>query len=248
MFHAAGTVRRDALWRSHVDSTVCLLDAVRALPDPASVRIVIPGSSAEYGLAGGDGGPRSPRTRETDPAEPITPYGVSKLAQTLIALSYRHRGLDVRVGRIFNILGPGMPETLSLGSFARQIARIERGLQTPRLTVGRLSAERDYVHVADVARALCLIASRGRSGEAYNVCSGRLHSMRELLDAMLAFATRRIAVVQDPVRMRGPEVRRIAGDGRKLAAATGWRPRIAVDAALRETLDWHRRALPAAAA
>jgi nucleoside-diphosphate-sugar epimerase len=81
-------------------------------------------------------------------------------------------GVDVVVTRSFNHTGPGQPPTFVAPSFARQLARIERGLQEPVLKVGNLDALRDLTDVRDVVRAYTALMASGATGEVYNVASG----------------------------------------------------------------------------
>ncbi len=235
VFHLAGTTRPldwTGLWDAHVRATINVLEAVRRVP---GARVVIPGSSAEYG-AGAGRGPVS----EDATTEPLTAYGATKLSQTLAALSYRHHGLAVSVARVFNAIGPGIPERLALGAFARQLAAIERCLQPPELKVGNLTPRRDFVDVRDVARALVDLASAPPG--LYNVCSGRSVSIEELLKTLIRLSGLKIVLRADAARRRALDLPRIVGSHRKLTAATGWRPRISLRQSLSDALDWCRRA------
>ncbi len=115
IYHLAGVTRApdwNGLWRAHVSATINLLEALAAAGRP--VRVIIAASSAEYGAAGG-----ARRAREDSPLEPVTLYGSCKLSQTLAALSFNRDGLEIIAARIFNVLGPGTPENLAPGAFAR---------------------------------------------------------------------------------------------------------------------------------
>ncbi len=236
VFHLAGTTRAldwEGLWRAHVTATRNLLEALRAR-GPSGARVVLAASSAEYGA------PRSGRRMDEGAAlEPVTLYGSTKLAQSLTALSYSHAGLEVSAARIFNVMGPGMPENLALGTFARQIALIERGLQRPRLLVGNIRNRRDYLDVRDAARGLIALASAPPG--VYNVCSGRSRSLAELLKAMLKLSPCRIEVRHDSKRMRKREVKDITGSHARLTRATGWKPQVPLGQSLKDTLQWHRK-------
>lgn len=238
VFHLAGTTRPlgwEGLWKVHVRATLNLMDALADGPGTAKVRVVISGSSGEYGPP-----PGPAPVRENDPLRPVTAYGIIKLAQWLAAASYRKRGLKAIEARIFNVLGPGIPPHLAPGAFAEQIARIELGLQPPRVSVGRLDARRDYLDVRDAASALADIGLHGRPGEVYNVASGRARPMREILNLMLKCSRRPIRVVPDSSRARTVEVPRLAGSARKLMALNGWRPGIPLEQSVLDTLNWHR--------
>ena len=105
--------------------------------------------------------------------EPDNPYDLSKVTEDLMALQYhRSFGLEVIRARPFNHIGPRQSHRFVAAAFARQIARIEAGLQTPVVKVGNLDARRDFSDVRDVVRAYALLAEKGRPGEAYNIGSG----------------------------------------------------------------------------
>lgn len=236
VFHLAGRTKPgtwDEYWRSHVAATVNLLEALSSEGRP--VKVVLVGSAAEYGAAGG-----RRVAAEGAALEPLSLYGASKLSQTLAALTFHRGPVSVVVARIFNVLGPGTPDNLAPGAFARQIAAVEAGRQAPELLVGDLTPKRDYLDVRDAADALLALAARGRGGEVYNVGAGRSTSMRAVLDGLLAASTARIAVRVDPARLRKSEVPDLAADTRKMRRATGWRPRTPLARSLADTLDWWR--------
>lgn len=241
VYHLAGTTKPlgwDALWDAHVRTTCVLLETVRRLPKPLRPRVVMAGSSAEYGRAAG----RSP-VSEDGATFPATPYGSTKLAQTLAALAYRGRGVDVIVARVFNAVGARIPDNLAPGAFARQIACIERGLQPPRLEVGNLESLRDFVDAGDVARAFADLAARKPFRPLYNVCSGRAVSVRQMLDRLIALARVDIRVRIDRARFQASDLPVMIGSHRRLTADASWRPDVSLDSSLRDTLDWYR-ALP----
>lgn len=231
VYHLAGTTSaRDwnGFWRAHVTATVNLLSALADAGRP--VRVILAASSAEYGAAGG-----ARRAREDAPLEPVNLYGSSKVAQTLAALSFNRGALEVVAARVFNVLGPGTPENLAPGAFARQIARVAAGLQSSEVLVGELSPRRDYVDARDVAAALELLMRRGAAGEVYNVGSGRSTTMRGVLHGLARAAGVRVTERVDPARCRPSEVRDIAADTRKIEAL-GWKPKIPLPRSLADML------------
>jgi GDP-4-dehydro-6-deoxy-D-mannose reductase len=234
VFHLAGVVRSDdwsELLGAHVDITIHLFEALLAAGHRP--RVVVISSAAEYGAVPPDQLP----IREDRPPCPVTRYGASKAAQTAVALSYVALGCDLVVARAFNIVGPGMSERLSLGSFAAQITRIESGQQAPLLSVGNLAARRDYLDVRDVAGALVLLAQYGQAGQIYNVCRGQSVAMSDLVDRLVRLAHVPVSVVLDPARQFAVDVPDSYGDCRKLTATTGWTPRISLDDSLADILN-----------
>jgi GDP-4-dehydro-6-deoxy-D-mannose reductase len=212
IYHLAGTTSaRDwnEWWGAHVTATVNLLEALASTGK--SARVVIAGSSGEYGAAGG-----TRRAKENSSLEPVTPYGSSKLAQTMAALSFNRAPLEIVVARIFNVLGPGTPESQAPGAFAAQIKRVAAGRQKPEIAVGDLSPRRDYVDARDVASALELLMSRGVPGDCYNIGSGRSISMRAVLRGLAQAAGVRISERTDPARLR-TRVKRPLSAGRPIS-------------------------------
>ena len=113
------------------------------------------------------GGPDLPRT---SPIGPSSPYGVSKLAQEMLAFQARRSRRSV--ARPFNHAGPRQTTDYVTSAFARQIAEIEAGSRRPVLRVGNLESRRDITDVRDIVRAYRLLVRRGQPQRPYNVCSG----------------------------------------------------------------------------
>lgn len=181
---------------------------------------------------------------EETPFRPTSPYGVSKVAQDVMALQYwqSHRLRTVRA-RSFNHMGPGQAPDFAASAFAHQIAEIEAGIRAPVVNVGNLDAERDFTDVRDVVRAYWLLARHGRAGEAYNVGSGVARPVRWLLETLLSISAAPIVVEQDPTRMRPSDTPRSVCDKSKIVAATGWAPEIALETSLRDMLESWRAAI-----
>ena len=142
--------------------------------------------------------------------------------------------------RLFNSFGPQQTETFVVADFARQIVLIEQGEMEPVLTVGNLQAQRDFLPVEDVARAFLAIAQQGQPGQAYNIGSSHAHSVREILDILLAHSTMSIEIRQDPARLRPSDIPMLVADISRLRAHTGWEPVIDLESALEQTLNYSR--------
>lgn len=208
-------------------------------------RVLVVGSNEEYGNVRPDQLP----IREDTPFQPVSPYGVSKVAQDLLGYQYFvAHGLEVVRLRPFNHTGPGQEDRFVAPSFARQVAEIELGLREPVLRVGNLESQRDFSDVRDVVRGYRLALLWAAPGEAYNLGSERPVAVRALLDRMLALARVPIRVEVDPARFRPAEVPVHYCDCSKLRAATGWRPEIPLEQTIADILeDWRRRVAGAVA-
>ena len=197
-------------------------------------RVLISGSATVYA-------PSTIPLAETAPLAPDNPYGLSKLAQEMLSVrTATEDGVDVVVTRSFNHTGPGQPPTFVAPSFARQLARIERGLQEPVLKVGNLDALRDLTDVRDVVRAYTALMASGATGEVYNVASGMGRSIRAIVDTLVAAATVPVRVEIDPARVRTIDAPALIGDASKLRALTGWTPRIPFERMVSDLLTYWR--------
>jgi GDP-4-dehydro-6-deoxy-D-mannose reductase len=202
-------------------------------------RMLVVSSGEVYGADQPDDQP----TTEESPLRPANPYGVSKVTQDMLGLQYylSHQ-LPIMRARPFNHIGPGQNLGFAATDFASQIARIEAGLQEPVMRVGELSNERDFTDVRDIVCAYRLIVERGTPGEVYNVASGRVCSIRKLLNTLLSFSTAKIQVQTNSAGLHSSGVRRSWGDATRLRNATGWQPTIPIEDTLRDVLnDWRQR-------
>jgi GDP-4-dehydro-6-deoxy-D-mannose reductase len=201
-------------------------------------RVLVVGSSEEYGLVA----PEDVPVDEDTPLRPLNPYALSKVAQDLMGLQYYlTRNLHVVRVRPFNHIGPRQRLGFVAPDFASQIAAAELGQQPPVLEVGNLEARRDFSDVRDVVRAYVLLLTEGEPGEVYNVGAGRSHSIRELLDRLLAMSRVPIEVRQDPGRMRPSDMPDIVCDASRIRERTGWQPTISFEQSLGDVLAYWRQ-------
>jgi GDP-4-dehydro-6-deoxy-D-mannose reductase len=205
-----------------------------------SPTIVVAGSSEEYGLVHPDEIP----VKETNPLRPLSPYGVSKVAQDTLGYQYymSYKMKVVRT-RAFNHTGPRRPPVFVCSDFAHQIAQIEKGERDPVMRVGNLEAVRDFTDVRDTVRAYCLAMEKAEPGEVYNICSGKGYTAEEVLKMLLDLSDASVKIKTDKSRLRPSDVPRLVGDSTKFRSATGWKNEIPFKDTLRDILDfWRRRA------
>jgi GDP-4-dehydro-6-deoxy-D-mannose reductase len=224
----------DAAWEGNLTATRRLYEAVAAWG--GQPRILFVGS----GLVYGDGDPARPLDEEA-PLRPLSPYAASKAAADLLSYQVgREPGLEVIRARPFNHIGPGQSPDFALASFARQLARIERGLQAPVLEVGDLSPRRDLADVRDVTAAYAALMDQGRPGEVYNIASGDSRSIGEVLERLLALSGVKVAVRRRADLVRAADPGLVTADAGKLRRTAGWRPRYALDQTLADLLAFWR--------
>jgi len=229
VIHAAGTTRADdpdACFERNARATVLLLESLRGLNRPA--RVVLLGSAAELGPVAVADLPVGPDY----PAKPVSAYGLSKYLATCAGLA-APTPLDVRVARIFNPVGAGLPESQAFGRFARRL-RDDPAQDPLILEVGDIDSRRDFVDVRDVASAVLAIAERGRSGRIYHVGTGESHSVRSGLETLIALSGRAVDVRVQPSHVDGSVPRDSRADSLSLREETGWSPRFAWEESLRD--------------
>lgn len=228
---------------TNVISQVNLLEGIRRLP--VAPRVLVVGSSEEYGLVYPDELP----IRETNPLRPLSPYAVSKVAQDMMGYQYfKSYGLPIIRTRAFNHEGPRRGEVFVTSNFAKQVAEIEAGRREPIISVGDLKPRRDFSDVRDIVRGYWLLLDRGEPGEVYNLCSGRSWAIQQVLDFFLDQSrVKKIAVETDPARLRPSDVMILEGDPTKIRKAMGWEVEIPFERTLKDLLAfWRQRTMSSA--
>ncbi|MBL3667113.1 NAD-dependent epimerase/dehydratase [Streptomyces sp. M2CJ-2] len=167
--NCAGATRGGAreLTRHNTVAVATVCEALRR--SGCGARLVQIGCSAEYG-------PSQPGSSTAEDAVPRPggPYGVSKLAATELVLG---SGLDAVVLRVFSPAGPGTPAGSPLGRLAEAMRRAMQS-GDGELKLGGLGAQRDFVDVRDVARAVHAASLSAAQG-VINIGSGRAVRLRD---------------------------------------------------------------------
>ncbi len=242
IFHLAAQSYVPASWGAPAETldtniigTVNLLESVRAAEiDPI---IHVAGSSEEYGYVL----PNELPIKETNPFRPLSPYGVSKVAQEMLAYQYfMSYGLKTIVTRAFNHEGPRRGDVFVTSSFAKQVAEIEKGLRDPVIYVGDISKKRDWSDVRDLVKAYWLAVEHCTPGEVYNIGSGVAREVREMLDIFLNMTDAKIDIEVHPARLRPSDPDTLLCDATKFQEITGWQPQIPFEKTLKDLLDYWR--------
>lgn len=207
------------LLRANTLVTAKLIDAL-ACVDP-TIRFVRVGSAGEYGPV-----PVGRAVGELDPAVPVGEYGLSHLAATrLVELAAGSGRVDGVTLRVFNPIGTGMRAETVLGR-AVLCLREAVAAAAPAITMGPLSAHRDFVDARDVAAAVVAAAlTPGLTDRVLNVGSGRAVTTRTAVRALA-----RAAGFTGEIREEGAAVARSAAvdwmlaDIGRASRVLGWRP------------------------
>ena len=171
-------------------------------------------------------------------------YAATKACQGMLGEIYaRAYDMDIVMVRAFNHSGPEQLPVFVISDFCRQIAQIEKGDAPAVMSVGNLSARRDFTDVRDVVRAYRLLGEKGISGRTYNVGRGKAVEIQYILDTALGFSAADIEVKQDPARMRASDIPVIEPDVSKIYEDTGWKAEISMEKTIEDTLNYWRNAI-----
>ncbi|MFN2105774.1 MAG: GDP-mannose 4,6-dehydratase [Candidatus Promineifilaceae bacterium] len=183
-----------------------------------------------------------PLTEETE-VQPNHPYGISKVAASqLVNVYWQRYGLPVVEARPFNHIGPRQTTGFVVPDFASQIAAVKLGLRDQSIMVGNLDAQRDFTDVRDVARAYTALATKGKPGHTYIICSGRPVPISYLMDTLVELAGIDVDIIDDPARIRPSDTPLVYGSHERITADTGWQPQISIEQSLEDALeDWLAR-------
>jgi len=181
--------------------------------------------------------PESPQTEST-PHNPMTPYGVSKLAaHQLVGLYRKMHGIFAVSGILYNHESPRRPERFVTQKIARSAAEIAKG-KKEKLKLGNIDAHRDWGFAGDYVKAIWMMLQTD-SPDDYIVATGESHSVRDFLQAAFRHAGLDWEkwVESDPTLIRPVEVGRLVGDSAKAKEKLGWKPEVTFEELARMMVD-----------
>ena len=218
-FVAHGDV--DAIYRVNIMGTRNLLESLASLNRPPRA-ILLASSGNVYGNAPVE------VIDESVPPAPANDYAVSKLAMEYMARLWMDR-LPIVIVRPFNYSGIGQAPQFLLPKIVGHFQRRERVIE-----LGNMDVERDFSDVRTVAEVYAALLQKAPAGEIVNICSGRVHSLRQVLAMMAEIAGYPIEARVNPAFVRANEVRRLQGNPARLHRLLGSLRHIP----LQETLRW----------
>lgn len=222
---------------NNVMGTVNLFEAVRMAE--ITPTILLASSSEVYGKVDRKHVP----IKEDAPMNPPSPYGVSKVAQDLLGWSYFvSYGMKIIRTRAFAYINPRRAD-LFASAFARQIARVELGLQSEVLH-GNLDSVRTLCDVRDMMEGYWLAALHCTPGEAYNISGEDTMTVGEFLNRLIARCGRPIPKRLDPALLRPSDVTLQIPNIEKFVSATGWKTKHTLDESMDLLLQYWRREAP----
>ncbi len=171
---------------------------------------------------------------------PASPYAVSKVAQDLLGRTYHvSYGMRIVITRMFSYLNPRRLDLFAT-SFARQVARVEAGLQN-EVCHGNLDSVRTLIDVNDAMRAYWEALVYCTPGQAYNIGGTTTIKVGDFLTALIEITGKNIPTRVDEKLLRPADVTLQIPDVTKFQEATGWNPTVPFEKSMNEILNYWRQ-------
>jgi len=229
----------DLAWRVNLGGTLALARAI--LRHAPACRLVFASSADLYGASFRAG----VALDEAALLAPLNTYSATKATADLALGAMAAEGLRVVRMRPFNHTGPGQSTAFVVPDFARQVMRIQAGLQAAVLRVGDLSPMRDFLDVRDVcaAYAACLRPEiELPCGQILNLASGRPVRIADVLQGLLDVAGVQASIETDAALLRPTDIPVAIGNAEAALRLLGWQPKIAWQTTLGDVIeDWRVR-------
>lgn len=227
LLHLAGQNHVGQSWTDPISSleantmaTAYLLEAIRQ--ENPSCKIVVVGSALQF-----------------NPANMSTlthPYSLSKTLQVIIAQSWANLyNMHIVIAKPSNLIGPG-PSNGVCSLFAQKIVDMEKNKADKALEVNNLLAQRDFIDVRDAVRGYEILLTKGKSGEIYEIASGKSHSLEEVITYFKTLAKVEFVLIsQSNEKEQQIEINPLD------ITNLGWKPSISFESSLRDVLTFYRK-------
>ncbi len=245
IFHLAAQSYPTVSWNdpsytieTNVIGTINIFEGIKELR--LDCKVLNACSSAEYGFVSQEDVPLG----EEHSLRPLHPYGISKVAQELLAYQYFvNFGLKSISLRIFNTTGPRKVNDVC-SDFTKRLVEIEKGRNPEKkLRVGNTKTKRAITDVRDSVRAFQLALDKATIGETYNLSGERVYEVEEIIEILRKLVNFNFEVEVDPNLLRPTDEPIIYGSSEKFKQETGWRQEIPLDRTLGDMLDFWRKVL-----
>lgn len=206
------------------------LNVLRAVKESRGKRLVFASSSSVYG------NPRYMPIDENHATNPISVYGITKLAGEKLCLSLREAwGLWVVVIRYFTVYGPRQRSDMAIHRWAGQMMD-----KRPVTVYGDGEQMRDFTYVEDAVRGTILAAEDlGIDGQVFNIGSGAVHRVKDIIDIMAeAVGERHPQIVYE--ESKTGDVLATHADISKARRVLGYSPTVDIREGIRRFMEWYR--------
>jgi UDP-glucose 4-epimerase len=211
--------------KPHEVNTTGTLNILMASLDSSVKKVINASSSSVYGKV------KYLPFDEGHPNQPVSPYGVSKLAaEHYCRVFYEVYGLRTTSLRYFTVYGPRMRPDLAISIFTRKALKNE-----PIEIFGTGEKTRDFTYISDVVHANMCALSKG-DGEIYNIGSGNRISVSELADKIIAITKSKSNVIH--AQSQKGDAEHTLANVEKAKNELGWSPRVGIDEGLTKYVEW----------
>ena len=221
-------------FKTNVIGTLNILEEIRLLK--MNTKILIACSSGQYGSRKLSDLPLS----EKHFSNPEHLYGLSKSFQNQLGLQYyKMYKMKVYGAIIFNTTGPGKSSDV-FSDFCKQFVNNKIQNNKKIIDTGDLNKYRDFLHVSDLVRGLHLITTKGKAGEAYNLCSSKYHKVQEIIKLMSKQAKFSIVTKTRKNLIRKFDEKYIFGSNKKIKKI-GWVPKLTIKKIFNDMCEYYEK-------
>lgn len=231
VFHEAAQAGVRASWGSsfsiysqnNIEATQRLLEYYKNIP---LKKFVYASSSSVYGDA------PLPMREDMRP-QPVSPYGVSKLAaEHLCYLYWKNYGVPMVSLRYFSVYGPRQRPDMGINKFVSAILE-----NLPITVFGDGSQTRDFTYISDVVEANIVAAQNPENGLVFNIGGGSSISVKDLIFTIQTAAEKK-AIINHSESQRG-DAKDTLADNSNARKQLGWQPRVGIKEGIEKYVRWY---------
>ncbi len=193
----------EAFYRVHALGTSNLLKSLAQLSSKPT-KILLASSATVYGNAS------ITPTPETHPLIPIDHYAMSKVAMEEMAKTF-YEELPIVIARPFNYTGPGQRGNFLIPKLIHHFSQ-----RLPSIALGNLNVQREFNDVTTICEAYVSLLEHGQPGEVYNVGTGQIHSLLEVVEILQQITGHSIEIESNQNLIRTNEIQCMRSDPSKL--------------------------------
>jgi len=198
-------------------------------------KIIFTSSMATYGNKKG-------KIKEIDIQEPLSNYGVSKVAGEFYLNMFKQFGIENTIFRLFNVYGPGQ-DMSNLRQGMASIFMAQSIMSNTIKVTGSFERYRDFVYVDDVVDALIMGMDENLNSQVFNVGSGKATTVRELIDLIIDINDK----PNDSFEIinigshEGDQFGSISDSSKLLSL--GWNPKVKIEDGMKNMYDYAKKVI-----